>query len=370
MILKYVRRKPVSRIEISKQTKLSKSAVTFLTNEMVQEGLLREIGVTQTTSMVGRKPILLDIVPDYRFAAGVGLHRKRITVSIVNLKLEQIARAEISPSKFNSPDKATAWISTQIQQLMAANAIHWEKCVGIGISSPGPLDYQRGIILKPPDLKLFADYPIVESLRSQLRLKVPISLENNSVLLAITDYLRNSLENFSQIMFITIWEGIGTAILSHGEIMRGFAGYTGELGHSSVDINGLQCSCGNRGCLEQYVSSAALQQRFKFEDYEKLVDDAYNNVPHALNILSFMAEYLGCAIANAANILDLDAIVLHGEFNYRPALLLERIREVVQTRSIVSNSHPINFLTSRMPQDDIDVANAIGVINHFFAQIP
>ena len=260
---------------------------------MVQEGLLREIGVTETKSIVGRKPILLDIVPDYRFAIGVGLHRKRITVSIVNLKLEHIAKAEISPSEFNCPDKAIIWIKDQIQQLMTDNAIHWEKCVGIGISSPGPLDYQKGIILKPPDLELFSDYPIVESLKSQLNLKVPISLENNPVLLAITDYLRSSLENFSQIMFITIWEGIGTAILSHGEIMRGFAGYTGELGHSSVDINGIQCSCGNRGCLEQYVSFAALQQRFKFENYEKLVDDAYNNVPQALSIVSFMAEYLG-----------------------------------------------------------------------------
>jgi predicted NBD/HSP70 family sugar kinase len=264
---------------------------------------------------------------------------------------------------------ATAWINRQIQQLMAQNSISWDKCVGIGISSPGPLDYQKGIILKPPNFKLFANYPIVESLRSQLKLNIPIMLENNSVLLAITDYQRNSLENFSQIMFITIWEGIGTAILSHGEIMRGYAGFTGELGHSSIDYKGIQCSCGNQGCLEQYVSFAALQKRFKFKNYKKMVDRAYNNEPRALKILSFMANYLGCAIANAVNMLDLDAIVLHGEFNYRPVLLMELIMGVVHSRSVVCRSHLISFLVSGLNQDDIDIANAAGVINNFFAHI-
>ena len=364
-ILQCVRREPISRVDISKQTNLSKSAVTTLTNEMMQKGLLQEIGVAGKPSSVGRKPTLLDIVPDYRFAVGVGLHRKRIAVSLVNLKLEQIDKVGTDTSTFSYPDLAVEWICNQVQTLVDKHDLDWSKCTGIGVSSPGPLDYKTGVIFRPPDFELFTSYPIVKRLQSLLNGHV--SLENNSVLLAATDYLWNSLSQYSQIMFISMWEGIGTAILSNGEIMRGYAGFMGELGHCSVDINGIQCTCGNRGCLEQYVSAAALRQRFSFSSYEKLVDDAYNGLPYALNILSFLSEYLGCAIVNAVNILDLDAVVIFGEFNYRPGLLFERIKNIVQTRSVVCHSHKVDILASCISLEDMDISNAVGVINDFFA---
>lgn len=364
LILQYIRRAPVSRIDISKQTSLSKSAVTALTNEMIQEGLLQEIGVTGNVSSVGRKPILLDIVPDYRYAVGVGLHRKRISINLVNLKLKQIDKIEIDTSAFSYPDLAVEWICSQTRMLVDKCGLDWANCIGIGVSSPGPLDYKKGVIFKPPNFELFSGYPIVKRLKAQLCEHV--SLENNSVLLAATDYLWNSLEKYSQIMFLSIWEGIGAAILSNGKIMRGHAGFMGELGHCSVDINGIPCTCGNRGCLEQYVSVAALRQRFNFLSYEKLVDDAYNDLPYALNVLSFLSEYLGCAIVNAVNMLDLDAVVLFGEFSYRPGLLLKRIKDIVQTRSVVCHSHQIELLASSMSLDDMDVSNAVGIVNDFF----
>jgi len=367
LILQCLRRRHISRIDISKETNLSKAAVTILTNDMVKEGLLKENGVDETLAVtVGRRPILLGIVPDYRFAVGVGLHRKRIAVNLVNLELQQLDLAETCLASFRYPDQAVEWICSHIKSLVAKHELDWDKCVGIGVSSPGPLDYKNGIILNPPNFEMFANYPITERLTAQLG--KPVSLENNSVVLAITDYLCNSLEPFSQVMFITAMEGIGTAILSRGKVMRGFAGFAGELGHSSVDINGIPCSCGNKGCLEQYVTLAALRQRFNFESYVKLVDDAYSGYGYALNIIAFVAEYLGCAIASASNILDLDAVVLHGDFNYRPEMLLDRIKKIVSDRSVICRTHPIAFHASCLGPESVDVANAVGVINSFFSQ--
>ena len=367
LILQCLRRRHISRIDISKETNLSKAAVTILTNDMVKEGLLKENGVDETlAATVGRRPILLGIVPDYRYAVGVGLHRKRIAVNLVNLNLQQLDLVETGLACFRYPDQVVGWICSQIKSLVAKHELDWCKMLGIGVSSPGPLDYKNGIIFNPPNFELFANYPIAERLTAQLG--KPVSLENNSVVLAITDYLSSSLESFSQVMFITIMEGIGTAILSRGKVMRGFGGFTGELGHSSVDINGIQCTCGNKGCLEQYVSLAALRQRFNFESYAKLVDDAYSGYGYALNIIAFIAEYLGCAIANAANILDLDAVVLHGDFNYRPEMLVDRIKKIVHSRSVICHTHPIAFHPSCLGPDGMDVANAVGVINSFFLQ--
>jgi predicted NBD/HSP70 family sugar kinase len=154
---------------------------------------------------------LLDIVPDYRFAVGVGLHRKQMTIDLVNLKLERITKAEVPTSQFSDPDAAVDWICSKIRQMTDECLLDWEKCIGVGISSPGPLDYKKGVILTPPDFRLFSHYPIVE--RMKAKLGRPASLENNPVLSAVMEYQSSAMDKYSQIMFIIIKDGIGVEVL-------------------------------------------------------------------------------------------------------------------------------------------------------------
>ncbi|WP_312642179.1 ROK family transcriptional regulator, partial [Hydrogenoanaerobacterium sp.] len=206
LIFSLLRKQPMSRAQLSAQTSLTKSAVTMITGTLIQEGQLIEVGTSDTQK--GRKPILLDIVKDYRYAVGVSLHRKRLIVSITDLGSELIDSTESHTENYQDSSAALAWISSTIRLLLSKNKIPYDRVIGIGISSPGPLDYQSGTILMPPNFSLFHNVAIVSRLKEEFDL--PVLLENNSVLFAITEYFRGSMGDYRNSMFVTISDGIGS----------------------------------------------------------------------------------------------------------------------------------------------------------------
>lgn len=362
LVLEYIRRRPMSRVELSKETGLSKSAVTMITNEFVREGLLQETGTAETA--LGRRPILLDITANHRFAVGAALHRRRLSVSLVDLKQQRIDAAEARTADFPSPDAVVDWIAATAETLMGKNGLKRAACIGAGISSPGPLDHEAGRILHPPDFPLFYDYPIVARLRE--RLGMPAVLDNNAVLLATTEYYRDPPVDYRQFLYLVVADGIGSSIVSDGQIVRGAAGFAGELGHTSVDVHGEPCPCGNRGCLEQYATLAALKRRFGFDRFDMVAADAAAGDPTANEIMNTLADYLACAITNAVNFLDLEAVILYGELNVQPDCLFDRLRERVQARSVVSRSHEVAVLASRLGDEDAKTASAAAILNAYY----
>lgn len=169
-------------------------------------------------------------------------------------------------------------------------------------------------------------------------------------------------------MFITFSDGIGSCIIKNGIIYRGFAGFAGEIGHTSIDPFGKPCSCGNTGCLELYITLSALKKAYGFTSYEKVVDNAYNNEQDAVQILTYLAQILSFSLTNTINVLDLNEITLHGEFNYKPQLLLSFIHEHIEHNCILSKTHPIIITTSVLTTEDQNSACVSVILNEFFQQ--
>ena len=364
LLLHRIRRQPVSRAQLAKETGMSKSAVTMITNDLIAEGQLREIGTME--SRKGRKPILLDIVPDFRYAVGVSLHRKRIQVLITNLKAELVGCVEEHTERFTSPEVAVGWICRTIRQELERRRIPLSKVVGIGISSPGPLDYREGVILTPPNFTMFHHLPIVSRIRDEFPL--PVFLENNAVLLAMAEYSSGAIGDYRNTLFVIMSHGIGSCLIREGQVFRGSGGFAGELGHISVDLGGRPCPCGNRGCLEQYATMAALKERFGFENYADVVDAAYRGEGAAMEILEYQARYLAAGLVSAVNLFDLDAIVLHGEFNYRPERLFSLLSQRIHQQSLITRVHPVAVLPSQLGPYADAVSSTAVVLNRHFSQ--
>ncbi len=364
LILGRIRRQPVSRAQLAKETGMSKSAVTMITNDLIAEGQLREIGTTDTQK--GRKPILLDIVPDFRYAVGVSLHRSRLQVLLTNLKAELVDCVEEPTTRFPNAEEAVAWIGETVRALLSRRRIPLERVAGIGVSSPGPLDYRKGVILTPPNFELFHHLPIAARIREEFRL--PVFLENNAVLLAMTEIQSGAVAAYRSPLFVLISHGVGSCLIRDGQVFRGCAGYAGELGHTSIDPDGLPCPCGNTGCLEQYATLAALRQRFGFDRYETVVDGAYRGEPEALAVLDYLADRLSAGLVTAVNLFDPDCVVLYGEFGYRPELLLSRIEAQIRRKAIITRVHPVDVLPSRLGPYAEAVASTAVVLDRHFGQ--
>lgn len=361
LLLNEIRKTPMSRARLSRITGLSKSSVTAITGDLIAEGKLRE--TESVIALKGRRPVLLDINAQSAFAAGIKLHRKSCSALITDAKSEILVKSCVNPSVFASGEEAAVWLCREIKQLALAQDIPFAKIIGVGISSPGPLDHTRGIILNPPNFPLFQNMDIVSLVQNEL--PVPAVLENNAVLLAMHEYFYGNMKRFVNSMFITIADGIGSCIMMDGKIYRGAAGFAGELGHISIDRNGPVCSCGNHGCTELYATLTALQKKFDFNDYGELVSQAETGDSFSLSVLDYEAECLASAMINAINLFDLDSVILYGELNLRPHILLSKIENIINERCVIAKTHKVSVLTSTLPGAD-EPSTSAAVLDQYF----
>lgn len=358
LILNCIRRRAMSRAEISKSTGLSKSAVTIITKQLIDEGQLMEIG-TESISY-GRHPILLDIVKTRRYAMGIALDRARVTVCIVNLKLQSVDSRCRDISEFDAPDKAVLWAYQNGLEILDEKKISRELCVGIGVAAPGPLDYKRGVILTPPNFELFRDFDVRGCLAAYS--DMPVFVNNTPVLMAMYERCKREPE-LNNYIYVTVDNGVGSAIFQNGRVNMGSAGFSGEIGHTTVDVNGPVCSCGNYGCLEGYVTKKAFLKLYGI-DYEENADKAYSGDREALDRIVRLARYFASGIINSVNMLDLDTVIISGELNYRYELLFEQLQNNINERSIITKAHKVTVLPALAENSAF---SAVNVIEHYFS---
>ena len=133
----------------------------------------------------------------------------------------------------------------------------------VGVSAPGPLDPERGVVLGPPNLAGWDEAPVVAMLREALGR--PVVLENDANAAALAEWRFGAGAGLSHLVYLTMSTGVGGGIVLGGRLHRGLAASAGEVGHAPVEVPGEPCACGLSGCLEAYVGGAAWTRRLRRE---------------------------------------------------------------------------------------------------------
>lgn len=201
----------------------------------------------------------------------------------------------------------------------------------IGICAPGPLDPKTGIVLNPPNLPCWRNFPLAERVRSMYR--VPVRVDNDANAAALAETRWGAARGFRYVFYATIGTGIGSGIVLDGRIYHGSTGAAGEGGHQSIDYHGPICSCGKRGCIEVLAAGPAIgaRARTKLETgssrssilelakgnlsavTSELVGRAYAaGDPLAREILQETVEALTPWLGNIVDLLDPDVLVMGG----------------------------------------------------------
>lgn len=144
-------------------------------------------------------------------------------------------------------------------ELMVAQAS--ARLIAAGVGCGGPLDRQRGLILSPPNLPGWDEFPIVSLLEE--RLGVPVLLDNDANAAALGENLYGAGRGLRHLVYITISTGIGGGLIVGGELVHGVGDGAGEVGHMTVLPDGPACNCGARGCLEALCSGTSIARRAK-----------------------------------------------------------------------------------------------------------
>ncbi len=214
---------------------------------------------------------------------------------------------------------------------------------GIGIGMPGPIDYKRGIVSFTANLS--GDWKNLDLKKPlEKEFKVPVVFDNDANCFALAESRFGAAKGLKYVVGLTLGTGFGSGVIIDGEIYHG-AGFASEIGHMTVDLDGSKCGCGNRGCLEVYVSGPAISRRYKKLTGVKktpieIEKESYSkNIKSnpALKVIQETGKYLGIGLANVCNILNPEMVVLGGgvaktKTLYKPAICEMKKRALPQMR--------------------------------------
>ncbi len=365
-ILNIIRRHgPISRIEIAEMTGLTPATVTNITSELMDKRLIIE-GETGDSSG-GRRPIMLKIRSDYYRVIGIYIGSRRIMIITSDLLANIKHKKEIKySSKQITIEDIEKILDDELTPIIKKYTEKNKKIVGIGIGIHGIVDSKRGVSVVAPNLgwKNIEISKIVYE-----KYKIPVFVDNNTRTMALGENWFGSGKNVSNFFCLNIDYGVGGCFFLNDKPLNGASFGAGEVGHTTVDINGEMCSCGNRGCLETVASVKALLKQ-AYEKYpenkdskiyngkeiesvsdiktEDLYEAAKNGDDLAISLIKDMGEKIGIGIANIINILNPELIVINGEIISTGEILLTPIIETVKKRGFTNSVNATGIVLSKL----------------------
>src|SRR3954469_1277072 len=254
--------------------------------------------------------------------------------------------------------------------------------IGIGIGAPGPLDREHGIVLVAPNLG-WKDFPLRN--RIQDRLHLPTTLDNDANCATYGEWWQGAARGGRNVIGLTIGTGIGGGLILDGALFHGSSDMAGEIGHTTIDLNGRHCKCGNYGCLEAYTSGPAIATRAREmlvrEEVESMMpqmvggrleaitaqtvyDAAKAGDQVANEIVRDTARYLGAGIANLLNTFNPDIVVVAGGVTAAGDALFVPLSAEVRRRAFLPAVRAVRIVSGTLPGS----AGVVGAVASFKQQ--
>ncbi len=250
------------------------------------------------------------------------------------------------------PDAIIAELVAMARQSIAAvNSVDQAgEVVGIGIGAPGPLDISSGVVLLTPNLG-WTDLPLRDLVSEALGL--PAVLDNDANCAILGECWVGAGRDSRFAIGVTLGTGVGGGIVFDGKLHHGASDCAGEIGHTTIEMNGRRCGCGNYGCLEAYASGPAIAMRaierirsgdssvlaaMVSDDLDSITAQTVYAAAHdgdelALEVVRDTAQYLGTGIANLLNIFNPDTVLVMGGVTGAGERLFEPLRREVARRA-------------------------------------
>jgi glucokinase-like ROK family protein len=245
----------ISRSEISNITGWSKAKASQEIRGLVDKGYLVEIG--EGASQGGRKPRLLRINNQLGFVAGIDMGATSLEVALADVTGSIVQRCTEATDVKLPPESVLGRCSELLLELIRAQGGTPDQMLGIGVGVPGPVDFARGVLVAPPLMPEWENYPIRDFFKKTFP-SAFVVVDNDVNIMALGEQRVGDGAGIDHFIFVKIGTGIGAGIISNGKLHRGSDGCAGDIGHICVDKEGPLCACGNKGCLEAMAAGPAI----------------------------------------------------------------------------------------------------------------
>ena len=276
-------------------------------------------------------------------------------------------------------DRIVGLVEGVIDDTIAKTDANRGDFIGVGVGAPGPLDRERGVVIVAPNLG-WRDFPLLDRITE--RLGMPATLDNDANCATVGEWWQGAAKGGYNVVGMTIGTGIGGGLIIEGKLFHGSSDVAGEIGHTTIDLNGRHCKCGNYGCLEAYASGPAIATRAREvlmrEESASLLpslvggqlehitaqtvyDAAKKGDAVANEIVRDTARYLGAGVANLLNIFNADVVVIAGGVTQAGDALFVPLQAEVRRRAFRPAVEAARIVPGTLP----GTAGVVGAVATF-----
>lgn len=286
-------------------------------------------------------------------AIGVDLGGTKIAFALVNRAGQVLARHRLDTLPEQGTDAVIARIADGIRQVQQQTT---QSIAGVGMGTPGFVDSKNGIARKAVNLG-WENVPVVARLCQQLDDALPIFIDNDVRALALGEMRYGVARGYESFVYLALGTGLGAALMVNGQMVSGTNHMAMEIGHTAVVPGGRLCTCGQRGCIEMYLSGKGLlaswtEYRATYPDSplgqmetattQDIINAMKAGDPLADAISDELANHLALVMGWCMGIVDPGLFVLGGGLGHAVTpLILDRVRERLRTYTLLPpNEHP------------------------------
>lgn len=338
LVFNVLRTGAVSRADVVRTTGLSPATVSTIVSELIEGGLVNEIGLGKSKG--GRPPLVLRLNDERNYAVGIKIMRRGVFIVVTDIRSEVLYSEMVeldwapvtdcrtlSAQAAHDPGSVLDRICLAIEAAADSAGVGMDKVVGIGIGLSGLIEPRTGTCRYTP---LFGWTDVQVAAPIAKRLDRPVLVENDCNALTVAEQWFGRGHGVDDFVVVAVGEGVGAGIVVDGNLYRGADGGAGEIGHLPVAGATVQCSCGRFGCLEAvssddavfaYVAEAIAQgQKSSLSgtgrsnmtiEVVRVAAEAGDTVARAA--LQRAGRMLGLGIAALVNLLNPRVIILSGQ---------------------------------------------------------
>ena len=351
----------ISRADIARATGLTRTTVSHIVAELIDEGLVEETG--RGPSEGGKPPVRLSLPPQARFIIGIDLADSEFRGGLIDTRGRFLHRAAVKVDDRNGPEALNLvydLIATLLEQVDGP-------VLGIGVGTPGLVDARSGIVRQAVNLD-WQDLPLGDLLRSRFNLPVYVGTDRHCAALGQNTFGQNL--GISNHIVVKVGRGIGAGIVLNGRLYYGDNSAAGEIGHVRAVENGDRCLCGHLGCLETVASTRSVVSRAQ-EIARSSPGAAINELVGSpaeittggvlqavqsgegemVRLITDAGHHLGIAIAHLVGALNIEKIIVAGSMARFGQPLLKAINESMCPRAMEQLTAETQVELSDLGQD-------------------
>ena len=381
----------ISRKDIADLTGLTQATITKITRDLLEQGLIIEQQYEAPDSgAYGRRPIGLAINKERYHILAVHVGRYVLKSAVFDLAGNLLHKQECRKSVIDQDtDVIMQEIIGCLKDITHIHQIDLQQVLGIGISAPGPINAQEGILLgldeiggeetHPHQAAPFdwRDVPLKKAIQREFG--VDAFADNDANVSALAESWFGNGIGVSNFVLYSIGAGVGAGVVIDGMLYRGEDDVVAEIGHTTINFNGPRCMCGNIGCLELYADFSHIVEEYRavgsdteISTIEQLFEAAYRHDDTARELILKRAKMLGIGAVSLANIFSPECIIVaSNELGQSDlTIITEELQDCVCKRAFSVISDKVTVIQSSL-KEDIQLYGAVAlVLQDFFQLIP